>query len=73
MLDLIKHSQDKDQFLKVAIMWMPETQSFEDKLNEVGELNSILYAQNQELEAKLAEESQEKDGKVPESSYLNNR
>jgi hypothetical protein len=73
MLDLIKHSQDKDQFLKVAIMRMPETQSFEDKLKEVGELNSILYAQNQELEAKLAEESQAKDGKVPESSYLNNR
>jgi hypothetical protein len=36
---------------------MQEAQAFEDELKEVGELNSILYAQNQELEANLAEES----------------
>jgi hypothetical protein len=41
---LVKHSQDKDQFLKVAIKWMIETQIFEDELKEVSELNSILHA-----------------------------
>ena len=54
---MVKHSQDKDQFLKVAIKRMQEAQAFEDELKEVGELNSILYAQNQELKANLAEES----------------
>jgi hypothetical protein len=34
---LVKHSQDKDQFLKVAIRWMMETQILEDKLKEVGQ------------------------------------
>jgi hypothetical protein len=43
---------------------MQETQVFEDELKEVSELNSVLYARNQELEAKLAEESQTKDGKL---------
>jgi hypothetical protein len=62
---MVKHSQGKDQFLKVAIKWMQEAQAFEDELKEVGELNSVLYAQNQELEAKLAEESHAKDGEVP--------
>jgi hypothetical protein len=37
-----------------------ETQAFKDKLKEVSELNLAVYAQNQELEAKLAEESQRK-------------
>jgi hypothetical protein len=41
---LVKHSQDKDQFLRVAINWMAETQTFEDELKEVSELNSILLA-----------------------------
>jgi hypothetical protein len=62
---MVKHSQDKDQFLKVVIEWMQETQAFEDELKEVSELNSVLYTQNNELEAKLAEESQAKDGKLP--------
>jgi hypothetical protein len=61
----VKHSQDKDQFLKVATMWMIETQAFEDELKEVSEINSVLFAQNQELEAQLAEESQAKNGKTP--------
>jgi hypothetical protein len=39
---------------------MQETQTFEDELKEMSELNSVLFAQNQELEAKLAEESQAK-------------
>jgi hypothetical protein len=40
----VKHSQDKDQFLKVATMWMIETQAFEDELKEVSEINSVLFA-----------------------------
>jgi hypothetical protein len=45
MQALVKHSQDKDQFLKVAIKWMTETQVLENELNEVSKLNSILLAQ----------------------------
>jgi hypothetical protein len=44
MQALVKHSQDKDQFLKVAKKQMTETQTFEDKLKEVSELNSVLLA-----------------------------
>jgi hypothetical protein len=69
---MIKHSQDKDQFLKVMIKWMQETQTFQDELKEVSELNSVLFAQNQELEAQLAEESLVKDGKPPWSFYFHN-
>jgi hypothetical protein len=45
MQALIKHSQDKDQFLKVAIKRMMETQVLEDELNKVSKLNSVLLAQ----------------------------
>jgi hypothetical protein len=55
-----KHSWDKDQFLKVAIKRMTETQILEDELKEVGEPNSVLLAQKQWLEVKLSKESQEK-------------
>jgi hypothetical protein len=41
---MVKHSQDKDQFLKVAIKQMTETQTFEDELKEVSELNLVLLA-----------------------------
>jgi hypothetical protein len=51
---MVKHSQDKDQFLKVVKKQMTETQAFEDKLKEVSKLNSVLFARNQELEAQLA-------------------
>jgi hypothetical protein len=54
----VKHSQDKDQFLKVAINWMTEIRVLEDELKEVSKLNSVLLSQQQELEAKLAKESQ---------------
>jgi hypothetical protein len=64
MQALIKHSQDKDRFLKVAIKRMTETQILEDELKEVSELNSIL-AEKQELEAKLTKESWAKDGEHP--------
>jgi hypothetical protein len=41
---------------------MTETQILEDELKEVGELNSVLLTEKQELEAKLAKESRAKDG-----------
>jgi hypothetical protein len=41
---------------------MMETQILEDEIKEVGELNSVLLAEKQELEARLAEESQAKNG-----------
>jgi hypothetical protein len=41
----------------VAIKRMTETQILEYELKEVGELNSVLLEEKQELEAKLAEES----------------
>jgi hypothetical protein len=45
MQALVKHSQDKDQFLKVAAKWMTKTQTLEDELKEVNKLNSVLVAQ----------------------------
>jgi hypothetical protein len=59
---MIKHSQNKDQFLRVAIKRMQETQTFEDELKAMIELNSILIAWNEELETKLADEIQSKEG-----------
>jgi hypothetical protein len=44
MQAMVKHSQDKDQFLKVVIKWMAETHSFEEELKEVSELNSVLFS-----------------------------
>jgi hypothetical protein len=66
---LVKHSQDKNQFLKIAIKWMTKTQVPEDELNEVSKFNSVLLAEKQELQAKLAEENQAKDGNHP-TNYL---
>jgi hypothetical protein len=40
---------------------MTETQILEYELKEVGELNSVLLQEKQDLEAKLAEESRVKD------------
>jgi hypothetical protein len=62
---LVKHSRDKDQFLKVAIKWMIEMQILEDELKEESKLNSILLVEKLELEAKLAKESKAKDGEHP--------
>jgi hypothetical protein len=64
MQALVKHSQDKDQFLKVGIKQMTETQILDDELKEVGDLNLVLLAENQELKAKLAKERWAKDGNV---------
>jgi hypothetical protein len=43
---MIKHSQNKDQFLNVAIKRMQETQTFEAELKVTIKLNSILLAWN---------------------------
>jgi hypothetical protein len=53
--------------MKVIIKQMMENQILEDELKEVSELHSPLLAEKQELEAKLANESQAKD-----SEYLIN-
>jgi hypothetical protein len=52
---------------------MQETQLFKDELKESTKMNSFLYARNQELEAKLAEESRSKDGKFSLPLHLENQ
>jgi hypothetical protein len=67
---LVKHSKAKDQFLRVVVKRMTKTQLFEDALKEVSQLKSILLAQKLELETRVAEESQAKDGKHFTNSLL---
>jgi hypothetical protein len=69
---VVKHSQDQDQFLKVSIKRMQETQMYEDKLKEANEYNSVLFAWLQELEDKCAEERQLKYGKFLSPFFLVN-
>jgi hypothetical protein len=57
MQKLVDHCRSKDQFLRVAIKRLIETQTFEDDLKEVSELNEVLLDCNLELKAQLAEES----------------
>jgi hypothetical protein len=71
MQAIVKHSQDKDQVLKVSIKRMQENQTFEDELKEAIEMNLILSTQNQELATKLTEESQLKDGNFSMPFILN--
>jgi hypothetical protein len=52
----VEQSRSKDQFLKVTIKRLTETQTFEDELKEVSELNEVLLDHNQELKARLTEE-----------------
>jgi hypothetical protein len=49
---------------------MTETQIHEDELKELRELNLILLAEKQELESKLAKESQAKDGEHPIDFFI---
>jgi hypothetical protein len=60
---LVEDHEAQDQFLRVAVKRLTETQLFEDELKEVSQLNTVLLAHNQELEAQLAEESQAKTSK----------
>jgi hypothetical protein len=55
--NIIKHSQSKDQFLRVSLKRLTKTQILEDELKEVSELNKVNLAQNQELESQLADKS----------------
>jgi hypothetical protein len=43
MQAVVKHSQDKDQFLKVLIKMIQEAQMFEDDLKKANEYNSVLF------------------------------
>jgi hypothetical protein len=54
---VVKHSKDKDQFLKVSIRRMQETKMYEDELKEANEYNLVLFAQLQELKGKCTKES----------------
>jgi hypothetical protein len=51
MQNLVEYSCSKDQFLRVVIKRLAETQTFEDELKEVSELNEVLLDHNQELKA----------------------
>jgi hypothetical protein len=61
---VIKHSQDKDQFLRVLLKRIQETQMYENELKKANEYISALFARLQELEAKCAEENRLKEGKI---------
>jgi hypothetical protein len=61
---VVKHSQDKDQFLRVSLKRMQETQMNENELKEANEYISTLTARLEELEAKCTEETQLKEGKI---------
>jgi hypothetical protein len=41
---VVKHCQGKDQFLKVSIERMQETQMYENELKEANDYNSVLFA-----------------------------
>jgi hypothetical protein len=69
---MVKNSQDKEQSLKVVVKRMQENKTFEDKLEAVIELNSILLAQNEELQTNLTEERKLKEGNLPLSFYFKN-
>jgi hypothetical protein len=54
---LIEYSQSKDQYIRVALKRLTETQILDDELKEEKALNKALLARNQELETQLAAES----------------
>jgi LytS/YehU family sensor histidine kinase len=74
---VVKHSQGKDQFLRVSLKRMQETQMYKNELKEVNEYISALVARLEEFKAKCIEETQLKEGTIlpplclPSSSYPN--
>jgi hypothetical protein len=44
MQTLVEHSRSIDQFLRVAVKRLMETQLYEDELKEVSQLNTVLLA-----------------------------
>jgi hypothetical protein len=61
---VVKHSRDKDQFLRVSLKRMQETQIYENDLKEANEYISALFAWLEELEAKCIKENRLKEGKI---------
>jgi hypothetical protein len=64
MQAMVKHSQDKDQFLRVSLKRMQETQMYENELKEANEYILALFARLKELKAKWAEENRLKESKI---------
>jgi hypothetical protein len=60
---LKEHSQSKDQYIRVALNRLTETQILDDELKEERALNQTLLARNQEVETQLSVESRDKAGK----------
>jgi hypothetical protein len=60
---LIAHSQSKDQYIRVALKRLTETQILDDELKEERTLNQTLLARNQEIETQLTTEGNEKASK----------
>jgi hypothetical protein len=69
---LLKHSHDKDQFLKVAVKRMTETQILEDDLNEVNKLNSVLHLKSRSLKLNWPKRAREKMVIIPPTLYFRN-
>jgi hypothetical protein len=69
---LVKHSQNKDQFLKVAIKCLTETQVLEDKLKEVSKLNSILLLKDRNLKLNWLRRARRKMVIIPPTLYFHN-
>jgi hypothetical protein len=44
--NIIQHSRSKDQFLRVSLKRLTDTQILDDELKETSELNMILLIQN---------------------------
>jgi hypothetical protein len=61
---VVKHSHDKDQFLRVSLKQMQETQMYENELKEANEYISTLATRLEELKAKCTEETHLKEGKI---------
>jgi hypothetical protein len=57
---IIEHSQSKDKFLRASLRRIVEAKNFEDELMWMSIMNEMLLARNQELEAQLKAEHQEK-------------
>jgi hypothetical protein len=67
---VVKHSRDKDLFLRVLLKCMQATQMYESELKEVNECISFLAGRLEELKAKCTEEAQLKDGTISSSHSL---
>jgi hypothetical protein len=67
---VVKHSRDKDQFLRVSLKQMQETQMYGNELKEVKECISFIASQLEELKAQCTEETQLKEGTISSPQSL---